>query len=507
MSKALLTGYNSPVTNGNVNNIVLYAIEDSATTYSTLPSWYTNVNKMQDYLQYASYGNHNADVKILTDGNSPFRSSENFATDGIVYEMITKQFVKSVLEQADDQYDFTQFDNDGPDGIPNSGDDDGYVDYVSLNILSTIGDRGGTGLAGGQVFTWNSDDIGVSGDSIKVTSSDSAAIQQTIKYSSVSYSLPIHEYGHSVLGLPDMDHGGTFYFNHYALGAFDVMSTVFGFNGIPSIYNPKSRDEQLGWLNPVVLTASQSNYTVDNLLSSASNAIKINYSSKSGALNDQSFYLTWHDGTIFFESKWPITPISDINGKGGVLIWHKLNDHDLWSDYRRMPLDIEAAHGKYKWDIDVSSGTATNTGEADILGGRDSLEVRVVDNNGDIQGGPYYGKDNGSHSEFYIPGNNKEFSFYSNPSSNLYNSSSPYEQNIISGLDISNISYNSTSNNISLDVNMNDYTISNDATLTAGTWYFDKDVSVDNNATLIIGRVRPLNLIITSYWILARDQK
>ena len=30
--------------------------------------------------------------------------------------------------------DFGLFDNDGPDGVPNSGDDDGYVDIVFINL-------------------------------------------------------------------------------------------------------------------------------------------------------------------------------------------------------------------------------------------------------------------------------------------------------------------------------------------------------------------------------------
>jgi len=32
----------------------------------------------------------------------------------------------------DPDVDFSRFDNDGRDGIPNSGDDDGYVDYLVL---------------------------------------------------------------------------------------------------------------------------------------------------------------------------------------------------------------------------------------------------------------------------------------------------------------------------------------------------------------------------------------
>ncbi len=40
--------------------------------------------------------------------------------------------LREALAKLDATVDFGQFDNDGPDGIPNSGDDDGYVDLVSF---------------------------------------------------------------------------------------------------------------------------------------------------------------------------------------------------------------------------------------------------------------------------------------------------------------------------------------------------------------------------------------
>ena len=39
-------------------------------------------------------------------------------------------FVAEILDEVDAEIDFGQYDNDGPDGIANSGDDDGYVDFV-----------------------------------------------------------------------------------------------------------------------------------------------------------------------------------------------------------------------------------------------------------------------------------------------------------------------------------------------------------------------------------------
>ena len=39
-------------------------------------------------------------------------------------------FVEEVLQGVDEDVDLGLYDNDGPDGIPNSGDDDGEVDFI-----------------------------------------------------------------------------------------------------------------------------------------------------------------------------------------------------------------------------------------------------------------------------------------------------------------------------------------------------------------------------------------
>jgi hypothetical protein len=44
-----------------------------------------------------------------------------------MYELIT-----AALQGNDTAIDFGRFDNDGPDGKPNSGDDDGFVDFVAI---------------------------------------------------------------------------------------------------------------------------------------------------------------------------------------------------------------------------------------------------------------------------------------------------------------------------------------------------------------------------------------
>jgi hypothetical protein len=50
------------------------------------------------------------------------------------------------LAALDPMIDFGQFDNDGPDGIPNSGDDDGFVDVLQLVQPVLGGECGGSGV-------------------------------------------------------------------------------------------------------------------------------------------------------------------------------------------------------------------------------------------------------------------------------------------------------------------------------------------------------------------------
>ena len=45
-------------------------------------------------------------------------------------------FTRDILKQVDVDVDLTEFDNNGVDGIPNSGDDDGNVDYIFVLMRS-----------------------------------------------------------------------------------------------------------------------------------------------------------------------------------------------------------------------------------------------------------------------------------------------------------------------------------------------------------------------------------
>ncbi|HSG47087.1 MAG TPA: M6 family metalloprotease domain-containing protein [Longimicrobiales bacterium] len=60
-------------------------------------------------------------------------------------------FIVTLLQQLDDgSIDWGRFDNDGPDGIPNSGDDDGFVD-----VLSVIHPTAGAECSGARDRIWS----------------------------------------------------------------------------------------------------------------------------------------------------------------------------------------------------------------------------------------------------------------------------------------------------------------------------------------------------------------
>ena len=119
------------------------------------------------------------------------------------------RFNLEILSQADSDTDFGAFDNDGPDGIPNSGDDDGFVDVVFINLHTVppgffIGTA--TGLASlGLEQDFVSNDKAFSGGYIRIGSrfNGFSGTTQRGHTFSVTAATMCHEFGH-VLGLTDL---------------------------------------------------------------------------------------------------------------------------------------------------------------------------------------------------------------------------------------------------------------------------------------------------------------
>jgi M6 family metalloprotease-like protein len=61
------------------------------------------------------------------------RAQVTAGSSGLGWDSRVGEYIIRILQSIDDgSIDFGQFDNDGPDGIPNSGDDDGFVDVLAV---------------------------------------------------------------------------------------------------------------------------------------------------------------------------------------------------------------------------------------------------------------------------------------------------------------------------------------------------------------------------------------
>jgi M6 family metalloprotease-like protein len=178
----------------------------------------------------------------------------------------TFEFLRDALTGADPGMDFGQFDNDGPDGRPNSGDDDGFVDAAAFIYPSYGKACGGPGIwphryvysayNGGVAFSTN--DVSARGGTIKV---DDYLIQGGLECdgtSMMAIGTFSHEMGHA-LGLPDLydTQGPT-----QGLGEWDLMASGnYRVAASPAHMGAWSKDF-LGWVNVETLTGTRTALTL-----------------------------------------------------------------------------------------------------------------------------------------------------------------------------------------------------------------------------------------------------
>ncbi len=177
------------------------------------------------------------------------------------YPACAGKFVRDLVALADfGGVDWGQYDNDGPDGMPNSGDDDGYVDTVLIVHAGSGGECGGNNaiwshsffLRGWGIQAYTTSTPRTGGGYIKV---DDYIIQPEVSCwgGLIEIGVFCHEYGHA-LGLPDLyDTSGT----GNGIGNWGLMASGSwgGDGGSPAqpVHMCSWSKSTLGWVTPLVV--------------------------------------------------------------------------------------------------------------------------------------------------------------------------------------------------------------------------------------------------------------
>ncbi len=356
---------------------------------------------MTEYYDEISYGQFDLSGTVYgwvhTGQNLSYYAGDNNGNSG-TFPQNVKGFVYESVQAADDSIDYALYDNDGPDGIPNSGDDDGYVDAVAV-VYAGAGAEVWPGndsfwphmsSLGDNAYTTN--DVGADGNYIKVSTyfvcpeeSGGGTGNGTIR----EIGVYTHEFGH-VLGLPDLydrtgSGDGPDYEASEGIGEWGLMAA--GSWGGDGSHSEKPAHMigwskyQLGWVTPTVITSPQSNVQILR------------------AETNKSLYLMWEDG-YEFDRYWLIenrqkTGFDQYLNGSGLLIFH-IDESRRWgkarwssgpvnNDETHKMVDLEEADGNADLDNSVNRGD-----DGDPYPG--SSNNTVFDNNSTPNSKDYDGK-------------------------------------------------------------------------------------------------------------------
>ncbi len=249
-------------------------------------------------------------------------------SDGLGADARVGEFLVQALALADPDIDFGLYDNDGPDGIPNSGDDNGLVDAIAFEFIEIAASCGGPGIwphlwgispqNDGQPYL--SDDQAPNGEPIRI---DAYIVQSAVDCGGVEVqdaATIAHEFGH-VLGLPDYYHptaAGGADGRRWVLGCWELMAAgSWGCGPVGSTREPfgpthmSARSKAaLDWLSYVTIPPDARDLTVElDPVQASGQALRI-------ALDDsgREYLLVEYRSQTGFDAQLPAD---------GVMIYHQ----------------------------------------------------------------------------------------------------------------------------------------------------------------------------------------
>jgi M6 family metalloprotease-like protein len=280
--------------------------------------------------------------------------------NGLCGSAKTGEFLTETLDIQDPSVVFSLYDNDGADGLPDSGDDDGYVDFVHPEFG---GECGGdniwshrwviNGWVGGADYV--TDDPANSGGNIRISDYVIMPGLACDGTTMIQIGVFAHEFGHA-FGLPDLYDTDASNGDSEGIGHWGVMGSG-GWNtpASPGHFSAWSK-EFLGWISPVDLTVNAGNVQIPNVEQNAV-AYRLDISST-------EYHLIANRQPLGF----------DVNLHGpGLAVWHinqAVIDSGMFSnsvnaDENNKGVDLEEAEGISDLDGLINRGDA-----ADVFQGR-----------------------------------------------------------------------------------------------------------------------------------------
>jgi len=249
------------------------------------PSAYANLlfstgvvptGSMKEYFQEVSYGQFTVTGQVSNWLTAPrtyaYYVNGNYGFGA--WPMNAQKMAYDACAKADPAINFALYDNDGPDGLPNSGDDDGYVDGLFIvhagpgaEETGNVNDIWSHQWVIPSAYTTN--DAKYGGGFIRCYRY-STEPEQTADFNLVTMGVFAHEFCH-VLGMPDLYDYDNGYINIWddnnnPLSDWCLMDSGgwggpggdgWGDGSVPS--HPCAYIKTLlGWMTPTVLAASQS---------------------------------------------------------------------------------------------------------------------------------------------------------------------------------------------------------------------------------------------------------